>query len=142
MKRCLLSPWEDSQLTIKMTRAGADFASILHASYCSSKIFEYVCGFPILCFVLFFFNWRIIALQCYVGICHKQGESALNKQTYTYIHIYVCVCIYIYIYIYPSFLSIPAPSHPLLLLVINPILFQVHKMYQFLMRAIVAFLFL
>ena len=25
-----------------------------------------------------FFNWRIIALQCCVGICHEHRESAIN----------------------------------------------------------------
>ena len=49
----------------------------------------------------FFFNWRIITLQCCVSFSHTTAWIS-----YIYIHIYI----YIYIYI-PSFLS--PPSHPL-----------------------------
>ena len=32
--------------------------------------YYYLLVFGVLCFLLFIFNWSIIALQCYVGFCH------------------------------------------------------------------------
>ena len=54
----------------------------------------------------FFLNWRITALQCCVGFCHKTTQISHN-----YIYIYISVYIYTHIYIC-SFLSLPFPSHP------------------------------
>ena len=45
-------------------------------------------------FFFFFFNWRIIALQCRVGFCHTATWISLN---YAYV---------------PSFLSLPRFPHP------------------------------
>ena len=47
------------------------------------------------CFNLFLFNWRVIALQCCVGFCHT---SAWTSHMYTY---------------FPSLLNIPLTSHPI-----------------------------
>ena len=46
---------------------------------------------------LFFFNWRIIVLQCYVGFFCTTWIS--YKCLYIYIHTRVCVCVCIYIYV-------------------------------------------
>ena len=47
------------------------------------------------CFNLFLFNWRIIALQCYIGFCHT---SAWTSHMYTD---------------FPSLLDTPLTSHPI-----------------------------
>ena len=71
----------------------------------------------------FIFNWRIIALQCYVGFCHITAHISHNYIYCMYVCIYmcVCVCIYIYIYIYVCMYiypppiewpSYPFPTHP------------------------------
>jgi len=48
------------------------------------------------------FNWRIIALQCCVGLCQTTMQIS-----YVCVYIYMCVCVCIYIYLYSPLLSLP-----------------------------------
>ena len=55
--------------------------------------------------VIFFFNWRIIALQYCSSLCHTSPGISHN---YIYIYIYMCVCVCVCIHI-SSILSLPPP---------------------------------
>ena len=49
----------------------------------------------------FFFSWRKIALQCWVGFCCMTMQVSHIYIFYIYIHIYIYIYIFIYIlYIY------------------------------------------
>ena len=50
---------------------------------------------------LFFFNWRIIVLQCYVDFfCTTAWISHKYLYIYIYIYLYTCVCVCVCVYIY------------------------------------------
>ena len=52
---------------------------------------------------VFFFFLRIIALQCYSGLCHVPMQISHN-----YVYVYVCM----YVYVYPLPAEPPSSRHP------------------------------
>ena len=72
--------------------------------------------FWLLFYLFYFFNWRIIPLQCHVfsAIQHELAVS-IHINTYVCVCVYIytsmCVCVCVYIYI-PFLLCLPPSTHP------------------------------
>ena len=59
--------------------------------------------------LIFFFNWRVITLQCCVGFCHITMWTSLN-----FIYIYIYMYMYRYVYMSsPSWAPLFPPISPL-----------------------------
>ena len=97
------------QLPPPLTQAHPSLQDKLLLSIFSSSFLLSVGGFVI----YFFFNWRIIALQCCVGFCHAEWIShdyiyacaRTHTHTHTYVYTYIA-----YAYVPPSIWA-SLPTH-------------------------------